>query len=60
MALQTNTKQRERTIRLKLGVAEAPAETGSSLEGSGVQDLRLFRNGLLVRTWSGDVFGRQG
>jgi hypothetical protein len=43
-----------RTVRLKLGIAEASADS-EYLAGSGAQDLRLFRNGLLVRSWSGDV-----
>jgi WD40 repeat protein len=43
-----------RTVRLKLGVTEAAADPEYKA-GSGVQDLRLFRNGLLVRSWSGDV-----
>ncbi|HEX4899265.1 MAG TPA: caspase family protein, partial [Pyrinomonadaceae bacterium] len=47
-------RQRERMLRLKLEVAEAPAQA-EYREGSGAQDLRLFRNGLLVRTWSGDL-----
>ena len=43
-----------RTVRLKLEITEASpdAEHGG---GSGAHDLRLFRNGLLVQTWSGDV-----
>jgi WD40 repeat protein/uncharacterized caspase-like protein len=47
-------RQRERMLRLKLEIAEAPAQA-EYREGSGAQDLRLFRNGLLVRSWSGDL-----
>ena len=45
---------RERKVRLKLEVSEAPADSEHS-QPSGARDLRLFRNGLLVQTWSGDV-----
>ncbi|MFN2578959.1 MAG: caspase family protein [Pyrinomonadaceae bacterium] len=44
----------ERTIKLKLEIAEA-APSDEFMQGSGARDLRLFRNGLLVQTWSGDV-----
>jgi len=44
----------ERTVQLKLEVTEAPAE-GDYKQGSGAQDLRLFRNGLLVQAWPGDI-----
>jgi uncharacterized caspase-like protein len=44
----------ERRIKLRLEVAEAPAGVEFA-KGSGARDLRLFRNGLLVQTWSGDV-----
>ena len=45
---------KERTVRLKLEVSEAPADAEHT-HASGARDLRLFRNGLLVQTWSGDV-----
>ena len=50
----------ERRVKLRLEVAEVPA--GAEFpNGSGARDLRLFRNGLLVQTWSGDVLqGRAG
>ncbi|MEK6337443.1 MAG: caspase family protein [Acidobacteriota bacterium] len=44
----------QRTVHLKLGIAEAAPDAEHG-QGSGVQDLRLFRNGLLVKTWSGNV-----
>jgi uncharacterized caspase-like protein len=44
----------ERTIPLTLEVTEAPPE-GDYREGSGARDLRLFRNGLLVQAWPGDI-----
>jgi uncharacterized caspase-like protein len=44
----------ERHVRLKLEITEAPPVAEFS-NGSGARDLRLFRNGLLVQTWSGDV-----
>ena len=39
-----------RTIKVKLDVSDAPA---------GAQDLRLFRNGSLVKVWHGDVLNGQ-
>ncbi len=44
----------ERRVRLKLEISEAPP-VAEFANGSGARDLRLFRNGLLVQTWSGDV-----
>ncbi len=44
----------QRTMRLKLEVSEAPADADHG-RSSGARDLRLFRNGLLVQTWPGDV-----
>jgi hypothetical protein len=44
----------ERTVQLRLEVTEAPPE-GDYKQGSGAQDLRLFRNGLLVQAWPGDI-----
>lgn len=49
-------KLAQRTVRLKLEVAEAPPGAEYA-QGSGVRDLRLFRNGLLVKAWTGDVLG---
>jgi WD40 repeat protein/uncharacterized caspase-like protein len=48
----------ERRLRLKLEITEAPA-VAEFANGSGARDLRLFRNGLLVQTWSGDVLHGQ-
>jgi hypothetical protein len=39
-----------RTIKIKINVTEAPA---------GAQDVRLFRNGSLVKVWRGDVLKGQ-
>lgn len=43
-----------RTVLLRLEVTEAPANVDYA-DGSGVRDVRLFRNGLLVQSWPGDV-----
>jgi WD40 repeat protein len=45
-----------RTVHLELEIAEANADSDYK-DGSGARDLRLFRNGLLVQSWSGDVLG---
>jgi uncharacterized caspase-like protein len=41
-----------RTVKIK--VQEAPADSQHS-SGSGAQDVRLFRNGSLIRVWHGNV-----
>ncbi len=43
-----------RQIKIKLEVIDAPPDE-KYRTGSGVNDLRLFRNGLLVNIWPGDV-----
>ncbi|MDX2150659.1 MAG: OmpH family outer membrane protein [Bryobacteraceae bacterium] len=40
----------QRTVKVRVTVREAPA---------GVRDLRLFRNGSLVRVWRGDLDGQK-
>ena len=44
----------QREIDLKLNVAEAGADSAHTT-GSGAKDVRLFRNGSLVKVWHGDV-----
>src|SRR5205823_6553905 len=41
-------------VAVKIEVAEAAADPKHP-QGSGAQDLRLFRNGSLVNVWHGDV-----
>ncbi|MBI2833957.1 MAG: caspase family protein [Acidobacteria bacterium] len=43
-----------RDARIRIDVAEVPA-TARDARGSGIRDLRLFRNGALVRAWRGDL-----
>lgn len=43
-----------RTVKLKIEVTDAPADKDNP-QGSGARDLRLFRNGSLVKVWHGDV-----
>lgn len=43
-----------RTIKVKIDVADAPADKDNP-QGTGAQDIRLFRNGSLVKVWHGDV-----
>ena len=47
-----------RTVKVKIDVADAPADKDNP-KGSGAQDLRLFRNGSLVKVWHGDVLNGQ-
>ncbi|HET6891631.1 MAG TPA: hypothetical protein VFH31_11045, partial [Pyrinomonadaceae bacterium] len=43
-----------RTVKLKIEVTDASANKDNPT-GCGARDLRLFRNGLLVKAWRGDV-----
>ncbi len=46
----------ERTVQLEINATEA--STGAP--GGGVRDLRLFRNGVLIKAWRGDLPVKQG
>jgi WD40 repeat protein/uncharacterized caspase-like protein len=43
-----------RTIKVKIDIADAPADKDNP-QGAGARDVRLFRNGSLVKVWHGDV-----
>ena len=43
-----------RTIKVKIDVADVPADKDNP-QGAGARDVRLFRNGSLVKVWHGDV-----
>ncbi|HEY3134748.1 MAG TPA: caspase family protein [Blastocatellia bacterium] len=47
-----------RKVGIRLQISEAPADSNHS-SGSGAHDLRLFRNGALIKVWRGDVLGSQ-
>jgi WD40 repeat protein/uncharacterized caspase-like protein len=47
-----------RTIKIKIDVSDAAADSEHS-HGSGARDLRLFRNGSLVKVWHGDALKGQ-
>ncbi|MEO5822788.1 MAG: hypothetical protein ABIT71_19965 [Vicinamibacteraceae bacterium] len=47
-----------RTVAVSVDVAEMPADAQHP-QGSGAQDVRLFRNGTLVKVWRGDVLKGQ-
>ena len=47
-----------RKIRIKIDVAEAPPDATHPV-GAGARDVRLFRNGSLIRVWHGDVLNSQ-
>jgi len=47
-----------RTVKLKIDITDAPADKDSA-KGSGARDVRLFRNGSLVKVWHGDVLNGQ-
>lgn len=48
-----------RNIKLKIEVSEAPPDANRNA-GSGARDVRLFRNGSLVKVWRGDVLKEKG
>jgi WD40 repeat protein len=59
-ALDGGTPINTRSVHLKLAVTEALADA-KHRGGSGVRDLRLFRNGTLVEGWRGDLqLGKRG
>jgi WD40 repeat protein len=47
-----------RTVQIKIDVTDAAADKDHS-QGSGARDLRLFRNGSLVKVWHGDALKGQ-
>ncbi len=48
------------SVRLEVEEAMAGGGGGQQAGGSGARDLRLFRNGSLVRVWRGDVLQGKG
>jgi len=48
-----------RDLALSIEIVESPADVAHS-RASGARDLRLFRNGSLVRVWHGDVIKAGG
>lgn len=50
---------RTRLVTVNVKVTEAPPDE-EQREGCGVRDVRLFRNGTLVRLWPGDTVLRDG
>jgi WD40 repeat protein len=55
-AIKENTSERNLTVKLE--VIEKPADKDHNA-GSGARDVRLFRNGSLVKVWRGDVLKGQ-
>lgn len=50
-----------RLVNLRVRVAEATADTGGARPGgSGARDVRLFRNGTLIKMWNGDALAGDG
>jgi len=48
----------QRSVKVKLEITDAPPDKDHS-GGSGARDVRLFRNGSLVKAWRGDVLKGQ-
>lgn len=47
-----------RRVKLRVEVTEAPPDADHPA-GSGARDVRLFRNGALIKAWRGDVLNSQ-
>lgn len=47
-----------RTIKVKIDITDAPADKDNR-QGAGARDVRLFRNGSLVKVWRGDMLKGQ-
>jgi WD40 repeat protein/uncharacterized caspase-like protein len=47
-----------RQVKIRVEVTEAPPDAGHPA-GSGARDVRLFRNGSLIKVWRGDVLKTQ-
>jgi hypothetical protein len=47
-----------RTVKVKIDITDAAPDKDNS-KGSGARDVRLFRNGSLVKVWHGDVLNGQ-
>jgi hypothetical protein len=43
-----------RTVKVRIDIADSPADKDNP-GGSGARDVRLFRNGSLLKVWHGDV-----
>jgi len=55
---QPDLSTSERNLTVKIEVAEKPSDKDHQA-GSGARDVRLFRNGSLVKVWRGDVLNGQ-
>ena len=55
---RANRENAARTIKIRVEVTEAPPDT-THPAGSGARDVRLFRNGSLLKVWRGDVLRSQ-
>jgi WD40 repeat protein/uncharacterized caspase-like protein len=55
---RSNANLTSRDATVKIEISEFPADNEHK-SGSGAQDVRLFRNGSLVRAWHGDVLKGQ-
>ncbi len=58
VSLQSDAKGDARNITIRIDVKEAAVDSNNA-RGSGAQDVRLFRNGTLVKVWRGDVLKDQ-
>jgi WD40 repeat protein len=45
-----------RELKVEVEIAEAKRDAEHPTEGGGARDVRLFRNGSLVKVWPGDAF----
>ena len=58
LALANDYAADSRTVTVRVDINEAPADRDHAA-GSGARDVRLFRNGLLVKAWTGNVLNNK-
>jgi len=58
IADDAGTAGASRKVKIRIEAAETPADA-THASGTGVRDVRLFRNGSLIRVWRGDVLNGQ-
>ena len=49
----TGSLVQQRSVHLRIDVAESPAN--GQVPAGGIRDVRLFRNGILIKAWRGDL-----
>jgi WD40 repeat protein/uncharacterized caspase-like protein len=59
LAPEVSSTTAARSVRVRLDITDVPADKDNS-QSAGARDVRLFRNGSLLKVWRGDVLRGQG